>query len=183
MEQIIQQFKSEAVKSLDFFKNELSGIRSNRPHPGLLENVKVEYYGSTMPLKQMANVQVSLPNCLIVQAWDKGALPALEKAIQAANLGVSTANEGAHIRVVLPSLSKERRDEISSLVKRKAEESRINLRHLRDDVMKEIQTMFDDKKIGEDDKFRKKEDIQKLIEDFNKQIDEQVKKKEEELNQ
>jgi ribosome recycling factor len=168
---------------LEFFKNELSGIRSNRPHPGLLENVKVEYYGSTMPLKQMANVQVSPPNCLVVQAWDKGALPALEKAIQAANLGVSTANEGAHIRVVLPSLSKERRDEISALVKRKAEESRINLRHLRDDVMKGIQAMFDDKKIGEDDKFRKKEDIQKLIEDFNKQIDEQVKKKEEELNQ
>jgi len=183
MEQLIQQFKNEVGKSLEFFKNELSGIRSNRPHPGLLENVRVEYYGSTMPLKQMANVQVSPPNCLVVQAWDKGALPALEKAIQAANLGVSTANEGAHIRVVLPSLSKERRDEISALVKRKAEESRINLRHLRDDVMKGIQAMFDDKKIGEDDKFRKKEDIQKLIEDFNKQIDEQVKKKEEELNQ
>jgi ribosome recycling factor len=183
MEQLIQQFKNEVSKSLEFFKNELSGIRSNRPHPGLLENVKVEYYGSTMPLKQMANVQVSPPNCLVVQAWDKGALPALEKAIQAANLGVSTANEGAHIRVVLPSLSKERRDEISALVKRKAEESRINLRHLRDDVMKGVQAMFDDKKIGEDDKFRKKEDIQKLIEDFNKQIDEQVKKKEEELNQ
>lgn len=183
MEQAIQQFKNEVNKMMEFFNNELSGIRSNRPHPGLLENVKVEYYGSTMPLKQMANVQVSLPNCLIVQAWDKSALPALEKAIQAANLGVSTANEGVHIRVVLPSLSKERRDEISSLVKRKAEESRINLRHLRDDVMRVIQEMFDDKKIGEDDKFRKKEDIQKLIEDFNKQIDEQVKKKEEELNQ
>ncbi|MDD4860454.1 MAG: ribosome-recycling factor, partial [Dehalococcoidales bacterium] len=111
------------------------------------------------------------------------ALPALEKAIQAANLGVSTANEGAHIRVVLPSLSKERRDEISSLVKRKAEESRVNLRHLRDDIMNEIKKLFDDKKIGEDDKFRKKDEIQKMVDDFNKQIDEQVKKKEEELNQ
>jgi ribosome recycling factor len=183
MEQIMQKFKDEINKTLDFFKNELSGIRSNRPHPGLLENVKVEYYGSTMPLKQMANVQVSPPNCLIVQAWDKEALPALEKAIQAANLGVSTANEGAHIRVVLPSLSKERRDEISSLVKRKAEESRVNLRHLRDDVMNEIKKLFDDKKIGEDDKFRKKDEIQKMVDDFNKQVDEQVKKKEEELSQ
>ncbi len=183
MEQIIQKFKDEVGKALEFFKTELAGIRSNRPHPGLLESVKVEYYGSTMPLKQMANVQVSPPNCLIVQAWDKAALPALEKAIQAANLGVSTSNEGSQIRVVLPSLSKERREEISALVKRKAEESRVNLRHLRDDVMKEVQKMFDDKKIGEDDKFRRKEEIQKLIESFSKQIDEQVKKKEEELNQ
>ncbi len=183
MEQLIQQFKNEVNKTLEFFKNELSGVRSNRPHPGLLENVRVEYYGSAMPLKQMANIQVSLPNCLIVQAWDKAALSAIEKAIQVANLGVSTANEGVHIRVVLPPLSKERREEISNLVKRKAEESRINLRHLRDDVMKEIQVMFDDKKIGEDDKFRRKEEIQELIEDFNKKIDEQVKKKEEELNQ
>lgn len=183
MEQLIQQFKNEINKTLEFFKNELSSIRSSRPHPGLLESVKVEYYGSTVPLKQMANVQVSPPNCLIVQAWDKNALSALEKAIQAANLGVSTANEGAHIRVVLPSLSKERREEISSLVKRKAEESRINLRHLRDDTMKGIQGMFDDKEIGEDDKFRRKEEVQKLVDDFNKQIDEQVEKKEEELSQ
>src|SRR3989339_609584 len=182
MEQIMQKFKDEVNKALDFFQIELSGIRSNRPHPGLLENVKVEYYGSTMPLKQMANIQVSLPNCLIVQPWDKNALPALEKSIQAANLGVSTANEGTYIRVILPPLSKERREEIVSLVKRKAEESRINLRRLREETVKEIQKMFDDKKIGEDDKFRKKEDIQKMMDDFNKKIDEQVKKKEEELN-
>ncbi len=179
----MQKFKDEISKALEFFKTELSGIRSNRPHPGLLENVRVEYYGSTMPLKQMANIQVSLPNCLIVQPWDKNALSALEKSIQAANLGVSTANEGTHIRIILPPLSKERREEITNLVKRKAEEARINSRHLRDDVMNEIKKLFDDKKIGEDDKFRKKDEIQKMVDDFNKQVDELIKKKEEELNQ
>ena len=179
----MQKFKDEINKALEFFKIELSGIRSNRPHPGLLENVRVEYYGSTMPLKQMANIQVSLPNYLIVQPWDKNALSALEKSIQAANLGVSTANEGTHIRIILPPLSKERREEITNLVKRKAEEARINSRHLRYEVMNEIKKMFDDKKIGEDDKFRKKDEIQKMVDDFNKQIDELIKKKEEELNQ
>lgn len=178
---IIQKLKNEINPVMEFFKNELSGIRSNRPHPGLLENVKVEYYNSIMPLKQMAAVQVSLPNCLIVQPWDKGALSACEKSIQAANLGVSTATEGHQIRVILPPLSEERRKEVILLVNKKAEEAKVNLRHVRDNIMKEVQQMFDDKEMGEDDKFRKKEEVQKILDEISKDISEIVKKKEEEL--
>lgn len=181
MTDIIQKLKSEIVPIMEFFKGELSGIRSNRPHPGLLENVRVEYYNSIMPLKQMAAVQVSLPNCLVVQPWDKGALAVCEKAIQSANLGVSTATEGHQIRVILPPLSEERRKEMISLVGKKAEEAKVNLRHLRDDIIKEIQGMFDEKEIGEDDKFRKKEEVQKILDETNKEISELSKKKEEEL--
>jgi len=181
MEQIIKKFKIDSEAAIEFLKKELAAIRSSRPHPGILENVRVDFYNSILPLKQLANIQVNLPNSLVVQPWDKNALGPCEKAISAANLGVTVANEGTHLRVVLPPLSQERREEIIDLVHRKAEEVKINLRHVRDEAIKGIQKLFDDKKIGEDDKFRRKEEIQKITEDFNQTIGNLVEAKEEEL--
>jgi len=181
MEEIIKKFKKDADAGTDFFRKELASIRSNRPHPGLLENVKVDYYNSLLPIKQLAMIQVNLPNSLLVQPWDKNALSPCEKAIQAANLGVNVSIEGTQIRVILPPLSQERRQEIIDLVHRRAEEAKVNLRHIRDEAVKQIQKLFDDKKIGEDDKFRRKEEIQKVVDDLNKTIADLIKSKEEEL--
>jgi ribosome recycling factor len=181
MEEIIKKFKKDSEAAIEFLKKELAAIRSSRPHPGILENVRVDFYNSILPLKQMANIQVNLPNSLVVQPWDKSALGPREKAIQAANLGVTVANEGTHLRVILPPLSQERREEIIGLVHRKAEEVKVNLRHIRDEAIKEVQKLFDDKKIGEDDKFRRKEEIQKIIDDFNRTIGDLIEAKEEEL--
>jgi len=183
MEEIIQKFKKEKAGIIEFFKNELRTIRSNRPHPGLLENIRVEYYNSNLPLKQMGTIQVVLPNSLIVEVWDKNALNIVAKAIEMANLGLTTAIEGIHIRVILPPLSEERRQEIISLVHKKAEENRINFRRVRDEAVKEVKKLFDAKKIGEDDKFRKKEEIQKMVDEFNEEISSLIDKKEEELKQ
>lgn len=181
MEEIIKKFNKDSEAAIEFLKKELAAIRSSRPQPGILENIRVDFYNSLLPLKQVANVQVSLPNSLIVQPWDKNALVPCEKAIQTANLGVTVANEGTHLRVILPPLSQERREEIIDLVHWKAEEVKGNLRHIRDEAVRGIQKLFDDKKIGEDDKFRRKEEIQKITDDFNRAIGDLIKAKEEEL--
>lgn len=180
---LLQKFQQEGRNFLEFFKQELGGIRSNRPHPALLENLWVESYGSRFLLKQLATIQVSLPNALIVQVWDKNNLANCEKAIQLANLGVNTVIEGNQIRVILPPLSQERREQLFSLVKKKAEETRVKLRNLRDEIIKEIQKLFQEKKISEDEKFYKKEELQKIVDKFNEEIEQLVEIKEKEIFQ
>jgi ribosome recycling factor len=181
--QLIEKFKKEGGHVLEVFKAEIAGVRSNRPQPALIENLKVECpaYGTVMPLKHIATIQVSLPNNLIVQVWDKANVSACEKAIQAANLGVTTMIEGSQIRVVLPPLSQERREQIFQLVKKKAEETKIRLRNLREDILKEMKELFENKKITEDDKYRGKDELQKVIDEFNDKIEEVVENKRKEL--
>lgn len=183
--QLIEKFKKEGQNILESFKTEIAGIRSNRPQPALIENLKVEcpFYGSVLPLKHIASIQVSLPNSLIVQIWDKSNINACEKAIQAANLGVTTAIEGSQIRVVLPPLSQERREQIFQLIKKKAEETKIHLRGAREDILKEIKELFENKKITEDDKYRGKDELQKVIDGFNEEIEKIIENKRRELNE
>jgi len=181
--QLIEKLKKGGEAIIEGFRSEILGVRSNRPQPALVENIKVEcpVYGSILPLKQLATIQVSLPNSLIVQVWDKANVSACEKAIQAANLGVSTIVEGSQIRVILPPLSQERRDQIFQLIKKKAEDTKIRLRRLRDDVLKEMKELFEQKKISEDDKYRGKEEIDKAMEGFNNKIEEIIEAKRREI--
>lgn len=177
----ISKIQKESQVILEFFKNELNGIRSNRPHPGFLENVRVEYSDSTLPIKQLASIQISPPASLIIQPWDKGSLSACEKGVESANLGVSVVREGDHLRVILPVLSAERREELIKLTNKKMEEVRVRIRQERDEVRKGIQKSFDNKEMGEDDKMRLQQEVQKIVDSFNKQIEELLKVKEEEL--
>ncbi|MDD3614269.1 MAG: ribosome-recycling factor [Candidatus Pacebacteria bacterium] len=181
--QLIEKLKKGGEAIIEEFRNEVLSVRSNRPQPALIENIRVEcpLYGSIMPLKQLATIQVNLPNSLIVQVWDKANVSACEKAIQAANLGVSTIVEGSQIRVILPPLSQERRDQIFQLIKKKAEDTKIRLRRLRDDVLKEMKELFEQKKISEDDKYRGKEEIDKAMEGFNNKIEEIIEAKRREI--
>jgi len=181
--QLIEKLKKGGEAIIEEFRNEVLSVRSNRPQPALIENIRVEcpLYGSIMPLKQLATIQVNLPNSLIVQVWDKANVSACEKAIQAANLGVSTIVEGSQIRVILPPLSQERRDQIFQLIKKKAEDTKIRLRRLRDDVLKEMKELFEQKKISEDDKYRGKEEIDKAMEGFNNKIEEIIEAKRREV--
>ncbi|MGB9848041.1 MAG: ribosome-recycling factor [Minisyncoccia bacterium] len=181
--QLIEKFKKEGQEIINNFKAEIAGIRSNRPQPALIENLKVECpsYGSVLPLKHIASIQVSLPNSLIVQVWDKSNVNACEKAIQAANLGVTTAIEGFQIRVILPPLSQERREQIFQLVKKKGEETKIHLRGAREEILKEIKNLFEEKKITEDDKYRGKDELQKVIDGFNEEIEKIIENKRKEL--
>ena len=181
--QLIEKFKKEGMVIVDNFKAETMGVRSNRPHPALIENIKVEspIYGSTMPLKHLSTIQVSLPNNLIVQVWDKNNVSACVKAIEMANLGVSTSIEGNQIRVILPPLSQERRDQIFQLIKKKSEDTKIELRVLRDNVLKEAKKMYEDKELSEDNKYKIKEDLQKTMDDFGEEIEKIIEEKKKEI--
>lgn len=177
MHESITIFKETVKKVVDDFKKEISGVRANRPSAALIEEIKVSYYGTMTPLKHMGTISVVPPRELQVQFWDKGAVQPSAKAIETSALGLNANVEGNTIRIFLPELSAERREELSRYAKKISEEYRIKLRQAREDANKSAQTAFDEKEIGEDMKFKLKEEIQKHTEETNKIIEEILEKK------
>lgn len=165
------EFKKQFEKVLQDLKKELSGVRTNRPSAALVEDLRVEYYNQTMPLKAVATVSILPPRGIQIQAWDKAAVPAIVKAIETSALNLTANQDGNVLRINLPELSSERREELIKYVKKMAEEHRIQLRHLRDEANKTIQKAFDASEMNEDQKFKSKEDIQKMIDKINQDIE------------
>ena len=155
-------------KAIESTKRELGGIRSGKASPTLLDVVRVDAYGSSMPLNQVAMVSAPEPRLLTVQPFDKGLSQAIEKAIRDAGLGLNPASQGNVIRVPLPMLSEERRKELVKVVHKLAEEGRIAVRHARTDCLSKVKKL---EKISEDDKARAEKDIQKLTDEHIRQID------------
>lgn len=182
MHPILSNFEQRAKASVAAFKEEISGVRANRPTPALVENLPVTCYGQTMPMKHVASISVIPPREISVQAWDKEAVPAIIKAIEAANLGLSPRAEATSVRMFLPELSTERRDELSKHIKKLAEAARINIRGIREDANREIQTAFGEKELTEDDRFKFREEIQKHTDAANEGIDSLVEQKVAEIN-
>lgn len=168
---IIEEFKKNTARVLGSLKEELKSVRANRPTSGLIENIKVEYYDQKLPLKQMGSISIEPPRDIIVHVWDKGAGTAVVKAIESASLGFSTSAEGTSVRVHLPELSKERREELVRHVKKIIEKYKIQVRHLRDEENKRVEKSFGEKEINEDQKFRLKEVTQKETDRVNKEIE------------
>lgn len=164
---IIEEFS----KHLDFvlcdLKQELSGVRANRPTTALLENIPIVYYGQTMPMKRVASISVVPPREIVVQVWDKEAITPIVKAIEASSLGLTPQIDGVLIRVRLPELSQERREELVRHVKKVTEQFRIQVRHFRDEANKKVQKFFED----EDQRFRSKEEVQKKTDAMNRDIE------------
>lgn len=177
MHESINTFKEAAKKIIEDFKKEISGVRANRPSAALIEEIRVMYYGNPTPLKHVGTISVLPPRELQVQFWDKEAVQPSAKAIEGSALGLNPNVEGNTIRIFLPELSSERRDELAKYAKKISEEYRIKLRHVRDEANKTIQSAFDDKEIGEDLKFKLKEEVQKHTEDTNTLIEEILDKK------
>jgi len=177
MHQSLIEFKEAAKKIVEDFKKEISGVRANRPSAALIEEIKVVYYGNPTPLKHVGTISVLPPRELKVQFWDKEAVAPSAKAIETSALGLTPNIEGNTIRIFLPELSSERRDELAKFAKKISEEYRISLRHSRDEANKSAQAAFDEKEIGEDMKFKLKEEIQKQTEETNKLIEEVLDKK------
>ncbi len=173
LKELEEKFNS-VVESL---KEEFLGLRTNRPTPKLIENIKVDYMGQPLIVKQLGAIGIELPRDLIVNVWDKNAVPMISKAIEAANIGVSASMEGNSVRVKLPELTNERRDELIKIVKSSAEKCRIKMRTLRDDANKSVNAETD-----KDIKFRSKEEMQKIVDSFNQSIDEVVEKKIKEIS-
>ncbi len=180
---IVEEFKNKAEGVLGDLKKEIAGIRTNRPSAALLEDLKVDYYGQVLPLKQIGSIGVTPPRELHVQVWDKEAVAAVVKAIESSKLGLSPNVEGNTIRIYLPELSEERRAEFVKHVNRIAEEHRIKIRHIRDDANKEIQRGFDANELNEDQKFKMKEGIQRETDNVNGEVTKIVAQKTKEINE
>lgn len=168
-------------KSIDALKNDLTKIRTGRAHPSLLDQVIVEYYGSEVPLSQVANVSTEDARTLKVVAWEKPMMAKIEKAILTSNLGLNPTNDGNAIRVPLPALTEERRRDLVKVVKGEAEGARVAIRNIRRDANSECKALLKDKAISEDEERRAAEEIQKLTDNYIKEVEGILEKKEKEL--
>lgn len=173
------QQKLKAVE--DWLKGEFSGIRSGQATPAILDGVRVESYGSMMPMNQVASISIEDTKTLRVSPWDKGNIKAIEKAISEADLGLSTSSDGEGVRVHFPDLTAERRTQLNKLVGQKLEEARVRTRHERDEVWNDIQKQEKAGELSEDDRFRAKEEMEKITKEMNAVLEELAQRKEEEL--
>lgn len=184
---MIEDVKKDAAermsKCVAALKNELKKLRTGRASTNLLEHLRVEYYGSEVPLTQVANVAVEDARTLTVVPWEKQMVPVIEKAIMKSDLGLNPATAGSVIRVPLPALTEERRRELGKVVRHEGENSRVAIRNVRRDVLHEVKEMLKEKMISEDDDRRAHDEIQKLTDKFVAEVDHVVADKEKELMQ
>ena len=176
--QIIKDSRAAMEKSLESSKRELSSIRTGKASVSLLDTVRVEVYGQSMPLNQVASVSTPEPRLLTVTPWDKGQVQAIEKALRDSDLGLNPQSQGGTIRVPLPALNEERRKELVKVVHKLAEEARIGIRHARTEGRDKLKKLD---RTSEDDVKHAEKDMQKLHDDFIAKIDERLKAKEAEI--
>ena len=178
----IQNSSQERMeKSLVKFKDDLLNVRTGKATPSILESVQVDYYGSIVPLAQVASVTAPQPRLLVVQAWDKGAVQAIIKGIQTADLGLNPTDDGELIRVQIPALTDERRLDIVKRFKKTAEEVKVSIRNIRRDGNDSLQKAEKAKEISEDDMHRAQKEIQNTTDKYIKDVDDTVKIKEKEI--
>ena len=168
-------------RSIDAFKNDLSKIRTGRAHTGLLDHIQVDYYGSPVPISQVANLTLIDARTIGVQPWEKKMVPVVEKAIRDSDLGLNPATQGDVIRVPMPALTEERRRELTKVARSEAETAKIAVRNLRRDANEQLKKLVKDKEISEDDERRASDDVQKLTDKSVTEIDKLVQSKEAEI--
>jgi ribosome recycling factor len=168
-------------RSLEAFKNDLSKIRTGRAHTGLLDHVQVDYYGSMVPLSQVANLTLVDARTIGVQPWEKNMVAKVEKAIREADLGLNPATQGDLVRVPMPALTEERRRELAKVVKGEAEGAKVAVRNLRRDANEQLKKLVKDKEISEDDERRAGDEVQKLTDKHVAEIDKLAQGKEAEI--
>lgn len=178
---VIKDTDQHMDKTVNALGHEFSGVRTGRASALILEKVTVEYYGTTTPIMQLANIKAPEPQLLVVEPWDKTAMGAIEKAIQSADLGLNPSNDGVVIRVPFPALNEERRRELVKLCKQYAEEARVGVRNIRRDANDRLKKMEKDGEISQDDLHRAEADVQKLTDRHIAALDEALKRKEQEI--
>ena len=177
----LSELKENMDKAIAFLQNEYLSIRTGRAHPGLVSDIKVDYYGNPTPIKSLANVTVPESRSLQVAPFDKTTLKAIEKAILAANIGMTPQSDGTVIRMTLPELTKARRVELTKLLARKAEESKVVIRNYRRDAIENLKKQEKASEITEDDLKKLTKDVQDITDKYIKKIDEVYKVKEKEV--
>lgn len=180
---IIKNLELKTSEAMRHFKEQLAAIRGGRPNSKLVEDISAEYFGQKLTIKQLGSISILPPREIQISVWDKNAAAAVLKAIESSKLNVSTNIEGNLIRINLPPLSGERRQELIKIVKKEAEEAKIKIRSIRDETNKEVNRQFEDKKISEDDKFKFKEKVQEIIDKNNGEIEKILENKIKEIEE
>ena len=165
IEEIFMNFEFDCEKAIDYMKGEYAVMKAGRANPKLVENIKVDYYGAMTPIKQMGNISIPEPRQIVISVWDKSTLKAIEKAILAANIGVTPQNDGVVIRLIFPVLTEERRRDLVKQVKKLAEDTKVVLRNARRDAMDGLKKEKNNKTVSED-----------LIADYEKEVDKALAK-------
>lgn len=182
---MIDDIKKDAAermsKSVDALRHELAKIRTGRAHPSLLDHVMVNYYGNDVPIKQVANVNVEDARTLTVTPWERGMVQTVEKAIMQSDLGLNPNTAGTVIRVPMPPLTEERRRDLIKVARHEAEQARVAVRNVRRDANQELKELVKEKMISEDDERRGQEIVQKLTDQFVKEIEQVLEEKEADL--
>lgn len=181
--EILKKAQEEFEKAVEYFKEELGTLRTGRASVSLVENISVDYYGSKSPLKQIASITIPEARSIAITPWSKDSLVSIEKAIQESQLNLNPVNDGQMIRINIPELNEERRKDLVKVLNQKTEDARIVVRKGREEAWSEIQKLEKNGEIGEDDKFSGKDNLQKIVDEYNKKIEDIRDKKEKEIMQ
>jgi ribosome recycling factor len=181
MEAKVAECKERMHKAVLHLQEEFSAVRTGRATPALVDKLKVDYYGTEVPLLQIAGFSVPEPRVLVISPYDKGAIKGIEKAIQGSDLGVNPSNDGTVIRLAFPELTRERRKDLVKVVKQRAEDSKIAVRNVRRDIRKELETQERDGELSRDELDRIEKDLEKVTHEAIAEIDSMLVHKEHEL--
>ena len=179
--EVVHETETKMKKTLESVAREFAEVRTGRAHPGLIEGMHIDYYGTPTMVKQIATITIPDAQSIIIQPWDVSAIIEIEKTILKSSLGIMPSNDGKMIRLSIPSLSKERRQELAKMVKEMAENGRVSLRTIRREANDKIKKMHTDGHVSEDDNFKAQEEIQKLTDRFIKEVDKILESKNKEL--
>ena len=177
----VEDAKRRMEEALDAIRREFATVRTGKATPALLDTVRVDAYGSKMPVNQLATINTPEPSLIVVQPFDKSLVAEIERAIMAADLGLNPANDGNVIRVPIPPLNEERRKEYVKVLHKMAEEGRVSIRHARRTVRDEIHALVKEHEVGEDEGKRREDALEKLTHEYTEKVDELLKHKEEEV--
>ena len=180
---VLEDAEDRMKKSIDALARELSAIRTGHAHTGLVDHVRVDYYGTPTPINQMATVAAPEARLLTIQPWDRTAMGAIEKALQKSDLGLTPSNDGTMIRLAIPPLTEQRRKELIKVVHSRIEEGRVALRNVRRDSLEKLRRMTQGKEISDDDQRKGQDQLQKLTDRYIGVVDQRGKEKEAELSE
>lgn len=181
IKEVVSDAEDKMKKAIEVLRKDYATLRAGRATPSLLDKILVDYYGTPTPVNQLANISVPDPRSLAIQPWDKSAIAALEKAILKSDLGLTPTNDGTVIRLTIPQLTQERRNEMVKVVKKKAEDARVAIRNIRRDANDHLKDLEKKHEVSEDDSKRGQDEIQKLTDKATKEVDQVMHHKEQEV--
>lgn len=183
VERIVKESEANMQAAMEAVQKQFSTIRTGRAHPSLVEGIKIDYYGTKTPLRQLANITTPEPRLIVIHPWDKNSMSMIEKAILSSDVGINPINDGKVIRLSMPQLTHERREELNKVLHRISEEGRVSIRNTRHHAKEESVKLEKEKMMTEDDKFLAQERVQKITDEYIKKINNVLSEKEKDIMQ